>query len=184
MYTNYNQCVYIFLFVWYNASIGERCMKKRFKEIRVFCGNECVGHHFYHIEFVIDNKNAFQTFMTRLSESARIHLSRSKTGEYVFDPYKEPKYFIKALRNTDLSKNHGVTRYDEACLLAQDYTNRRSGINYYKDDDNLMTIDELLDIAGELYFGEDKEEIAKFKQECLEVLHKQDVIQESEEIEQ
>ena len=47
-----------------------------------------------------------------------------------------------------------------------------------------MTIDELLDIAGELYFGEDKEEIAKFKQECLEVLHKQDIIQESEGKEQ
>ena len=94
-------------------------MSKRFKEIRVFCGNECVGHHFYHIEFVIDNKNAFQTFMTRLSESTRTHLSRSKTGEYVFDPYQEPKYFVKALRNTDLSKTCGATRYDEACLLAQ-----------------------------------------------------------------
>ena len=156
-------------------------MSKRFKEIRVFCGNEYVGHHFYHIEFVIDNKNAFQTFMTRLSESARIHLSRSKTGEYVFDPYKEPKYFIKALGYTDLSKNYGATRYDEACLLAQDYTNRRSGINYYRDDEGLMPINELLDIASEVYFGEDKDEVARFKQECLEVLHKQEKIQESEE---
>ena len=159
-------------------------MGKRFKEIRVFCGNEYVGHNFHHIEFVIDNKNTFQQIITRLSESSRIHLSRSKTNEYVFDPYQEPKYFIKALRNTDLSKTCGATRYDEACLLAQDYTNRRSGINYYRDDENLMPIDELLDIAGELYFGEDKEEIANFKQECLEVLHKQAVIQESEGKEQ
>ena len=159
-------------------------MKKRFKEIRVFCGNECVGHHFYHIEFVKDKKNYFQEMITKLSGSPRIRLSRSKTNEYVFDVDSESQYFIKALRNTDLSKNYGAIRYDEACLLAQDYTNRRSGINYYKDDDNLMPIDELLDIAGELYFGEDKEEIAKFKQECLEVLHKQDVIQESEEKEQ
>ena len=156
-------------------------MSKRFKEIRVFCGNEYVGHHFYHIEFVIDNKNTFQTFMTRLSESARIHLSRSKTGEYVFDPYQESKYFIKALRNTDLSKNRGAIRYDEACLLAQDYTHRRSGINYYRDDECLMPINELLDIASEYYFGEDKDKIAAFKQECLEVLHKQEKIQESEE---
>ena len=159
-------------------------MSKRFKEIRVFCGNECVGHHFYHIEFVIDNKNAFQTFMTRLSEGARIHLSRSKTGEYVFDPYKEPKYFVKALRNTDLSKNYGATRYDEACLLAQDYTNRRSGINYYRDDESLMPMDELLDIASELYFGEDKDKMEAFKQECLEILDKQQINQESIEREQ
>ena len=149
-------------------------MKKRFKEIRVFCGNECVGYHYYHIEFVIDNKNAFQTFMIRLSESARIHLSRSKTGEYVFDPYQESKYFIKALGNTDLSKNYGATRYYEACLLAQDYTKRRSGINYYRDDEGLMPINELLDIASEVYFGEDKDKIVAFKQECLEVLHKQE----------
>ena len=159
-------------------------MKKKFNEIRVFCGNECVGHHFHHIEFVIDNKNCFQTIMTRLSESSRIHLSRSKTGEYVFDPYQEPKYFIKALRNTDLSKNCGATRYDEACLLAQDYTNRRSGVNYYRDDENLMPIDELLDIASELYFGEDKDKMAVFKQECLEILDKQQINQESVEREQ
>ena len=159
-------------------------MSKRFKEIRVFCGNECVGHHFYHIEFVIDNKNAFQTFMTRLSESTRIHLSRSKTGEYVFDPYQESKYFVKALRNTDLSKNRGAIRYDEACLLAQDYTNRRSGINYYRDNESLMPMDELLDIASELYFGKDKDKIEVFKQECLEILDKQQTNQESIEREQ
>ena len=70
-------------------------MKKRFKEIRVFCGNEYVGHHFYHIEFVVDNKNAFQTFMTRLSESPRIRLSRSKTNEYVFDVDSESRYFLR-----------------------------------------------------------------------------------------
>ena len=40
-------------------------MGKRFNEIRVFCGNEYVGHNFHHIEFVIDNKNCFQTIMTR-----------------------------------------------------------------------------------------------------------------------
>ena len=154
-------------------------MGKRFNEIRVFCGNEYVGHNFHHIEFVIDNKNCFQTIMTRLSESSRIHLSRSKTGEYVFDPYQESKYFIKALRNTDLSKNCGATRYDEACLLAQDYTNRRSGVNYYRDDESLMLMDELLDIASELYFGEDKDKITEFKQECLEVLDKQQINQES-----
>ena len=83
--------------------------------------------------------------------------------------------------NTDLSKNCGATRYDEACLLAQDYTNRRSGINYYRDDESLMPMDELLDIASELYFGEDKDKMVAFKQECLEVLHKQEKIQESEE---
>ena len=181
-------------FVWWVLQSGferdiislkrEKVMGKRFKEIRVFCGNEYVGHHFYHIEFVIDNKNSFQEIITRLSAGSRIHLSRSKTGEYVFDPYQESKYFIKALKNTDLSQNLGATRYDEACLLAQDYTNRRSGINYYKDDDNLMTIDELLNIASEVCFGEDKDGIAKFKQECLEVLHKQEIIQESEEKEQ
>ena len=159
-------------------------MGKRFNEIRVFCGNEYVGHNFHHIEFVIDNKNTFQTIMTRLSEGSRIHLSRSKTGEYVFDPYQEPKYFIKALRNTDLSKNCGATRYDEACLLAQDYTNRRSGINYYKDDDNLMSIDELLDIASELYFGENKDEITQFKQDCLDVLGIQEQIKKDEGREQ
>ena len=159
-------------------------MSKRFKEIRIFCGNEYVGHSFHHIEFVVDNKNAFQIFMTRLSESSRIHLSRSKTGEYVFDPYQEPKYFVKALRNTDLSKNCGVTRYDEAGLLAQDYTNRRSGINYYRDDESLMPMDELLDIASELYFGEDKDKMAAFKQECLEILDKQQINQESIEREQ
>ena len=159
-------------------------MSKRFKEIRVFCGNECVGYHYYHIEFVIDNKNAFQTFMTRLSESAQIHLSRSKTGEYVFDPYQESKYFVKALRNTDLSTNRGAIRYDEACLLAQDYTNRRSGINYYRDDESLMPMDELLDIASELYFGEDKDKMVAFKQECLEILDKQQINQESIEREQ
>ena len=122
--------------------------------------------------------------MTRLSESSRIHLSRSKTGEYVFDPYQEPKYFIKALRNTDLSKNCGATRYDEACLLAQDYTNRRSGINYYRDDESLMPMDDLLDIASELYFCEYKDKMAVFKQECLEILDKQQINQESIEREQ
>ena len=156
-------------------------MKKRFKEIRVFCGNEYVGHHFCHIEFVFDNKNYFQTMITRLSEGTRVRLSRSKTGEYVFDPYQEPKYFIKALRNTDLSKNYGATRYDEACLLAQDYTNRHSGINYYRDDETLIPIDELLDMAGKVYFGEDKDKIAEFKQECYDVLNNQEDIQECEE---
>ena len=159
-------------------------MTKRFKEIRVFCGNEYVGHHFYHIEFVIDNKNSFQEFITRLSESSRIHLSRSKTGEYVFDPYQEPKYFIKALKNTDLSRSVGAIRYDEACLLAQDYTNRQSGINYYRDDETMMPMHELLDIVGELYFGEDKDEIARFKQQCIDILNKQETIQEDEEKEQ
>ena len=156
-------------------------MKKRFKEIRVFCGNEYVGHYFHHIEFVLDNKNGFQMMLTRLSESPKIHLSRSKTGEYVFDVDSEPQHFIKALSNTDLSKNCGATRYDEACLLAQDYTNRRSGINYYRDDEKLMPLEELLDIASEHYFGEDKDKIARFKQTCYEVLRKQEIIQESEE---
>ena len=156
-------------------------MAKRFKEIRVFCGNEYVGHHFYHIEFVVDNKNSFQEMITRLSESTRIHLSRSKTGEYVFDPYQEPKYFIKALRNTNFINGLGAIRYDEACLLAQDYTNKRSGINYYRDDEKIMPIEELLDIAGELYFGESKDDIVTFKQQCFDILNKQEKIQESEE---
>ena len=83
-----------------------------------------------------------------------------------------------------MSKNCGATRYDEACLLAQDYTNRRNGINYYRDDESLMPMDELLDIASELYFGEDKDKMAAFKQECLEILDKQQINQESIEREQ
>ena len=146
-------------------------MKKRFKEIRVFCGNECVGHHFFHIEFVIDNKNYFQEMITKLSESTRIHLSRSKTGEYVFDPYDQSSYFIKGLQKTKFSGNSGATIYDEACLLAQDYTNRRSGINYIKDEDNVLTIEQLIDLASCIYFKEEEiNEIAEFKKKCLEAV--------------
>ena len=48
-------------------------------------------------------------------------------------------------------------------------------------DEYLMPIDELLDIASGLYFGEDKVKIAEFKQECLDVLNKQVIIKKSEE---
>lgn len=146
-------------------------MKKRYKEIRVFCGNPYVGHDSCYIEFVIDNKNHFQETITKLSESARIHLSRSKTGEYVFDPYDEPSYFVKALQKTRFEKEMGATIYDEACLLAQDYTNSRSGLNYIKDEEKVLPIEQLIDLASCVYFDEEqKEEIAKFKKKCLDAV--------------
>ena len=132
-------------------------------------------HHTNHtIRFtgeIIDNKNHFQETITKLSEGARIHLSRSKTGEYVFDPYDEPGYFIKSLKKTRFEKEMGATIYDEACLLAQDYTNIRSGLNYIKDEESVLPIEQLIDLASCVYFDEEqKEEIAKFKKKCLDAV--------------
>ena len=145
-------------------------MKKRFKEIRVFYGNEYVGHDYCRVEFVFDN-NTFQNRLMKLSGDPRVHYSRSKTGEFVLDASVNPSDFIYALKRTDLSTNMGATIYYEACLLAQDYTNRGAGVNYYKDDDGSMPVEELIDIAGAIYFDEEERaEMNQFKNKCLEIV--------------
>ena len=155
-------------------------MKKRFKEIRIFYGNEYVGHNYCRVEFVFDN-NAFQNRLMKLSGDPRVHYSRSKTGEFVFDASVNSSDFIYALKRTDLSKNQGAVIYYEACLLAQDYKNKGAGVNYYKDDDCLMSIEELINVASEIYFDdEERAEMGKFKDKCLEVISIEDVKIEEE----
>lgn len=145
-------------------------MKKRFKEIRVFYGNEYVGHNYCRVEFVFDNTD-FQNRLMKLSGDPRVHCSRSKTGEVVFDASVNQGDFIYALKRTDLSKDQIVTIYYEACLLAQDYTHRGAGINYYKDEDGIMPVGELIDVAGVTYFDEEERaEMSQFKNKCLEIV--------------
>ena len=73
-------------------------MKKRFKEIRVFYGNEYVGHNYCRVEFVFDNTD-FQNRLMKLSGDPRVHCSRSKTGEVVFDASVNQGDFIYALKD-------------------------------------------------------------------------------------
>ena len=158
-------------------------MKKRFKEIRVFCGNPYVGHDHRYIEFVFENSD-LQNKLMKFNMNPNIRYSRSKTGEYVYDTNVSPWDFIFALKRTDLSKDQGAVIYDEACLLAQDFSGR-SGVNYYRNCKDGMSIYELIDVASEIYFDEDeKNEIARFKKDCLDVIKSQATIQESGEREQ
>ena len=111
----------------------------------------------------------------KLSGDPRVHYSRSKTGEFVFDASVNSSDFIYALKRTDLSKIHGATIYYEACLLAQDYTHRGAGINYYKEDEFLMPIEELIDVASEVYFDdEERDKMTQFKNKCLEIVREEE----------
>ena len=141
-------------------------MKNRFKEIRVFLGNEAIGHHFSYVEFVFDNSK-FQNFMMNFNGDKRVRYSRAKTEEFVFEPM-DIQDFLRALRSTEINASIGVTIYDEGCLLMQDFKNRGSGTNYVKDDQG-MSIEEMIQFVLKKYCDEtiDANDISE---ECKKII--------------
>ena len=69
-------------------------MKKKFKEIRVFVGNETIGHDFFHIEFVYNN-NFLQNQLMKLNGDSRVRYSRSKSNEFIFNADNDSNDFLK-----------------------------------------------------------------------------------------
>ena len=146
-------------------------MKKKFKEIRVFIGNDGVNHKDNHIEFVY-NTNFFQNQLIKFIGDYRVHYSITKSNELIFDPSQRTDDFIKALSATQLD-NHSIVVYDEAGLLSQNLSGKGK-INYIKNENEVCTIYNLIDIAASMYFdSKNTYRIDKFKKQCKEALQSQ-----------
>ena len=136
-------------------------MEDRFNEIRIFLGNETVGHNFSYVEFVFDI-NKVQKLFKSMSTDERVKFSRAKTGEFVFEP-KNIIDFYNALRFTKFKGLIGASVYDEAPVLMQELPpTSNGGIKYnpnvsygtgvkYLKDDKVMNAKELIKFISDKY---------------------------------
>ena len=136
----------------------------RFNEIRIFLGNEAVGHNFSYVEFVFDI-NEFKKRFKSISTDDRVKFSRSKTGEFIFEP-KNIIDFYNALKLTKFKDLIGASVYDEAPLAMQEFpSTSNGGIKYnpnvsygtgvkYIKDDKVMNAKELIEFISDKYDGD------------------------------
>ncbi len=126
-------------------------MKNKFNEIRIFLGNETVGHDYSYVEFVFDTC-CIREWIRIINSDKRVKFSRAKSGEFVFEP-KNIIDFSNALKRTKFKDEIGASVYDEAPLLMQDLNNSQSKVYYIKDEFG-MNAKELIEFISRKYYGD------------------------------
>lgn len=156
----------------------------RFNDIRVFLGNEAIGHNFSHVEFVFDN-NEFKKHFKSISRDDRVKFSRSKTGEFIFEP-KNIIDFYNALKFTKFKDLIGASVYDEAPVLMQELPpTSNGGIKYnpnasygtgvkYIKDDKVMNAKELIEFISNKYDGDlvDVQQYNDIIEDCKKIINR------------
>lgn len=159
-------------------------MEDRFNEIRIFLGNETVGHNFSYVEFVFDI-NKVQKLFKSMSTDERVKFSRAKTGEFVFEP-KNIIDFYNALRFTKFKGLIGASVYDEAPVLMQELPpTSNGGIKYnpnvsygtgvkYIKDDKVINAKELIEFISDKYNGDlvDVQQYNDIIEDCEKIINR------------
>ena len=160
----------------------------RFNEIRVFLGNEAIGHNFSYVEFVFDI-NKFKRLFKSISKDERTRFSRAKTGEFIFEP-KNIVDFYNALRFTLFKDVVGASIYDEAPLAMQEFPpTSNGGIKYnpnvsygtgvkYIKDDKVMNAKELIEFISNKYDGDlvDAQQYNDIIGDCEKIINRESEI--------
>lgn len=156
----------------------------RFNEIRIFLGNEAVGHNSSYVEFVFDI-NEFKKRFKNISIDDRVKFSRSKTGEFIFEP-KNIIDFYNALKFTKFKDLIGASVYDEAPVLMQELPpTSNGGIKYnpnasygtgvkYIKDDKVMNAKELIEFISDKYDGDlvDVQQYNDIIEDCEKIINR------------
>lgn len=138
--------------------------KQRYKEIRLYQGNELIGNHFKHIEFIYQKRHP--------SPFIDFIIDRYKSRYNEEDMSCEPNNyedFIHCLKKVDFKQGIKITMLDEAPLLCQNFHSKK--ITYFPDDRE-VSIDEFIDFATDCFLDKDQSEedqkfdIEAFKKEC------------------